>query len=135
MEAKELFGTGWSFPPKFDHLTLSPVMEEGEAAVDQSIRIILSTRLGERILRNEYGSSINDLLFEPLNANMHTHMASSLKESLLRNEPRIDIRSIALTQPDPMIGRIDIHIGYTLIETQTDRNLVVPFYIPDNLNS
>jgi len=132
-EENNILGTGWSFPPRFDKVQMAPTMLTGVEDVENSIYVIIHTKLGERILRNEFGSNIYDLLFEPLNANMKTYMSSSLKNSLQKNEPRIEIDQIQLEQPEQTTGRVDIHIQFTIIESQVSRNLVVPFYAPDNL--
>jgi phage baseplate assembly protein W len=132
-EQDDFLGVGWSFPPKFNKLDNSVEVITGKAAVENCIRIIVKTKLGERILRNEFGSRIYELVFEPLNANMKTYMASSLKTALETNEPRITDVTAVLTQPDQFAGRVDIAIEYVLIETNETNNLVVPFYTPENL--
>jgi phage baseplate assembly protein W len=130
----EFLGVGWSFPPKFNKFENGVNMLVGKAAVENCIQLIVRTKLGERILRNEFGSRIYELVFEPLNANMKTYMASSLKIALETNEPRIKNVKAVLTQPDQSIGRVDIAIEYVLIETNETNNLVVPFYTPENVS-
>lgn len=130
---KEILGTGWEFPPRFNQATNSVSMLEGKEDVENSIEVILQTKLGERILRSEFGSEIHDLLFEPLNATMKTYMASSLRDSLTENEPRITVETVDLVQQNPGLGRVDITIRYKLIGSNQPNNLVVPFYAPDNL--
>ncbi|WP_062056402.1 GPW/gp25 family protein [Aquimarina longa] len=128
MDQNEVLGTGWAFPPKFHKHSNGVEMLTGEEDIESSIYVILHTKLGERILRDEFGSDIHELLFEPLNENMKTYMASSLKKSLINNEPRITVENITLAQKDPNLGRVDILITYKLIETNKTQNLVVPFY-------
>ncbi len=130
----EILGRGWEFPPKFDKNKNGPAMLTGKSDVDNSIYVILHTKMGERIMRSSFGSNIYDLLFEPLNENMKTFMADSLKHSLEDNEPRINVQELSLEQTDPSIGRVDISIIYSIIETNETNNLVVPFYTPDNIN-
>jgi phage baseplate assembly protein W len=135
MELNELTGIGWEFPPKFDKIGSTPLMISGEEGVANSIYVILHTKLGERIMRTEFGSTLHELLFESLTANMKTFMSSSLKKALTINEPRIQVQEILLEQNDLALGRVDIRISYTFIETNQLNNLVLPFYTPDNLNS
>ena len=132
MDNNDIIGTGWAFPPKFDRNSKGVALLSGEEDVDNSIYVILHTKLGERIMRDEFGSNIYDLLFEPLTANMKTFMASSLGNALSINEPRIKIKDVILIQDNPAIGRVDISITYTLIATNVTTNLVVPFYTPEN---
>lgn len=129
----DILGTGWEFPPKFDKNVNGPTMIHGEADIDNSIYVIIHTKIGERILRNQFGSNIHQLLFEPLNANMKTYMSDSLRRSLASSEPRIEVQNIELNQPNPGEGKVDIKVTYTIIATNITNNLVVPFYTPDNL--
>jgi len=133
MDREEILGRGWEFPPSFSKSNNETAMIAGEEDVESSIHIILHTRFGERVMRNEFGSNIYELLFEPLNENMKTYMAASLKESLVDNEPRIQVKNVTLNQNDPALGRVDITVDFTMIETNVSKNLVVPFYIPDNI--
>ncbi|MFT6500414.1 MAG: phage baseplate assembly protein W [Crocinitomicaceae bacterium] len=133
MDKEEILGRGWGFPPSFDKSSNEAAMISGEDDVESSIYVIIHTKFGERVMRNEFGSNIYDLLFEPLNENMKTFMASTLKDSLVDNEPRINIEKITLTQNDPALGKVDIKVEFTMIETNVTKNLVVPFYVPDNI--
>ncbi len=132
MANDEILGRGWEFPPAFNISDQGPKMISGEEDVENSIYVILHTKLGERILRNEFGSNIYDLMFEPLTQNMKTYMASTLKQSLVNNEPRITVDNLTLVQDDPALGRVDIHIDYSIINSNNAQNLVLPFYTPEN---
>jgi len=131
---EEILGRGWAFPPKFDKNTNAPEMLVGEEDVKNSIEVIIKTKLGERVFRNDFGSRIYELLFEPLNENMKTYMVDSLKISLANNEPRIEVQRIRLEQADLSVGRVDITIEYQLIQINKTNNLVIPFYTPDNIS-
>ena len=48
-------GTGWSFPPTFRKGGADVEMAAGSEDIHQSLQILLSTRLGERILQPEFG--------------------------------------------------------------------------------
>jgi phage baseplate assembly protein W len=130
----EILGAGWEFPPRFDKGSNSNAMLAGQNKVENSIYVIIHTKIGERILRNEFGSTIYELVFEALNENMKTYMSDALKRSLENNEPRINVLKVDLIQEDPSLGRVDISIQYRLIETNETKNLVVPFYTPENLS-
>jgi endonuclease YncB( thermonuclease family) len=61
---KSFLGTGWSFPPTF-HLELKGVqMVSDEEDIKQSIEIFLGTKLGERVMRPEYGNPLYNHVFE-----------------------------------------------------------------------
>lgn len=127
-DQNEILGRGWAFPPSFNKQANDVAMLEGEADLQNSVHVIIHTKLGERILRAEFGSTIHDLIFEPLNENIKTYMSASLRNALELNEPRIEVLDITLEQENPTIGRVDIAVAYRSIETNLTNNLVVPFY-------
>jgi phage baseplate assembly protein W len=127
-DQNEILGRGWAFPPSFNKQANDVAMLEGEADLQNSVHVIIHTKLGERILRAEFGSTIHDLIFEPLNENIKTYMSASLRNALELNEPRIEVLDITLEQENPTIGRVDIAVAYRSIETNVTNNLVVPFY-------
>ena len=133
MEADKILGTGWSFPPSFNHHQLSPEMLSGVEDVENSIHIILHTKVGERIMRRAFGSNIHELIFEPLSHNMKTYMAATLADALVINEPRIEVTNLTLEQADLFEGEVTIHIDYLITETQVEGNLVIPYSIPENI--
>lgn len=124
----EILGTGWKFPPTFEAITGEVEMQSGIADINESIYLIIFTKLSERVMRPFFGSTIHSLIFEPLNPNLKTYMSSSLKDALEQGEPRIIIEELTLEQPDQHLGLVNIEITYRTIETNTIKNLVVPFY-------
>ena len=72
-------------PVTNDVLTVSD-----EDAIKRSVRNIIFTILGENPFEPEFGSVINDSLFE-LNTSLNEmRVADEIKQSLLNYEPRID---------------------------------------------
>lgn len=127
----QIIGSGWEFPPAFDKDDQGVSMLSGLREIENSIFVILHTALGERIMRRSFGSNLHELQFEPLTENLKTYMASSLRESLETNEPRIEIQRLELNQPDPHIGRIDIHVEVSIRKTLTPLSLILPYYLSD----
>ena len=60
-------GTGWSFPPTFDRESGQVEMVSDLADISQSLDILLSTSLGERVMVPDYGCNLDDYMFESLN--------------------------------------------------------------------
>ncbi|MCH2225817.1 MAG: GPW/gp25 family protein [Crocinitomicaceae bacterium] len=133
-DSNKILGIGWEFPPRFDKNLNGPTMLEGEADIENSIYVIIHTKIGERLFRNQFGSNVHKLLFEPLNENMKTYMTDSLKRSLATGEPRIEVLSIKLNQPNLGEGKVNISVVYRIIKANVTKNLVVPFYTPNNIH-
>jgi uncharacterized protein len=69
---------------------------EGNAHLAQSITDILTTPLGARVMRRDYGSMLFDLIDQPLNAATRLLIFASTALALRRWEPRIKITRMTL---------------------------------------
>lgn len=89
--------TGISFPFRMSirgGVTLSTTNENDMTHIKESIRQILMTSIGERIMRPNFGSELNTVVFEPQDLSCKSLMAFLAKEALTRHEPRISITSV-----------------------------------------
>ena len=66
----------------------------GDAHLAQSIGDILSTPLGSRVMRRDYGSLLPELLDRPLNAATRLLMIMASAIAIGRWEPRIAVKRI-----------------------------------------
>ena len=129
MENKKSFlGTGWSFPPEFVKSQKSVKMTSGEEDIKKSIHILLTTKLGERVMLPDYGCNLQELLFEELSTTLFTYVQELIKTAILYYEPRIDILSIDISETDPLVGQLTIQIEYKIRATNARTNMVFPFY-------
>jgi len=129
MDTKESFlGRGWGFPPEFSKTTATVQMTEGEDDIDKSLQILLSTRLGERIMLPDYGCNLDELLFTPLNLTLKTYVVDLIKTAILYHEPRIDTEKIWIEESTDNDGILLINIDYLVRITNSRKNMVFPFY-------
>lgn len=126
-------GTGWSFPPTFVEGGKILNTSSAEKDIEESLHILLSTRIGERILQPKYGCNTERLLFEPLDTTLQTYMQEVIKTAILYFEPRITLDSITLV-PEPTEGRILIEVDYTIKGINSRYNFVYPYYIEEGIN-
>lgn len=94
----------------------------------ESIRVLLRTRVGERVYRPDYGSRLSELTFAPMNTDTLLLIRLNVQEAIERWEPRIVLEQV-LTDPDPALGRVDITIHYRAKDSHQRRSLVYPFYL------
>ncbi len=121
-------GRGLDFPMGVD-ASGGIALVGGTGSIERSMRMILGTAPGERVMRPNFGCAIWDLLFEPMNTNTFGLMAEAAREALSRWEPRIEVESVEV-EPDPLHdGRTAISIDYVVRATNDARNLVFPFYV------
>jgi len=128
MEPKDgALGKGWRFPIQASHRG-GVAMVSGEEAVHQSIRIILSTAKGERVMRPDFGCDIHEFVFETTDRTTCTMIESSVREALVQWEPRIEVQSVRVTA-DETAGRLRIALNYRIRETNSEFNAVYPFHV------
>ncbi len=123
----DFLGSGWAFPVDVDKRGRL-AMARNETDVEQSIRMILLTPKGQRIMRPEFGCQIHELTFSTFNSTTMGLAVHYTEEALKMWEPRIRVLSVRI-RPDPsMDSRALINIDYELRQTHDRRSLVFPFY-------
>lgn len=65
-----------------------------EKAIQQSINNLFTFRIGERPLKPEYGNTLYEYLYEPINPKTTSYIKNSILTTLSRWEPRIDVLDI-----------------------------------------
>jgi phage baseplate assembly protein W len=126
--AKDIVGSGWTFPPSIDAqggLALTNEISE----LDQAIRIILSTSPGQRVMRPTFGCRLQELVFAPNDSQTAAQARRYVEEALGMWEPRIRVKEIRVG-PDPdAANRLLIEVEYEIKATHDRRSLVHPFYL------
>jgi len=128
----DFLGTGWAFPVEVDARGRIALARH-ERDIEESIRIILLTPKGQRVMRPEFGCQIHDLIFAPNDATTAGLAAYYVEDALGMWEPRISVHEVQVA-PDPEeTSRLLIEIEYEVKATHDRRSLVLPFYrIPED---
>lgn len=121
-------GTGWSFPPEFQKETKTVKMLQDEEDIESSLEVLLTTRLGERVMVPGYGCNLDEMLFKPLSLTLKTYIIDLIKVAILYHEPRIDVTKISIDPTNELNGELLINIDYTIRITNSRKNRVFPFY-------
>ncbi|QQO09009.1 GPW/gp25 family protein [Breznakiella homolactica] len=125
---RNLLGKGWAFPVTSD-IKGNIRFSQYEKSIEESIRIILSTSPGERLMRPDFGCAINELVFSPNTPRAVTLAEHYVKEAIVRWEPRVILKEVR-GEPDPDNPvAINIHIDYEIRSVNTFFNMVYPFYL------
>lgn len=124
----DFLGVGWTMPVRLNAEGQVDLAQE-EAAVRQSIWMILSTSLGERLMRPDFGCGIHELVFAAMSGETIGEVMSAVSTALITWEPRIDLETVDVF-PDPeQPNRLLIQIHYRVRTTNNRFNLVYPFYL------
>ncbi len=134
-QGAQFFGTGWKFPPTFGDQGGDLATVSREAAVHQSLRILLTTYLGERSLNPEYGSGLFQYQFGELSQQLLTGIRKAVENAIFRNEPRIHLNSVQLQEDPDTQGLLLILVNYTIKATNSRFNLVYPYYLNEGSRS
>ena len=120
-------GRGWSFPPTFRKDTCGVDMLTGKDDIQSSLEILLSTGIGERIMRPKYGANLERLVFEPLDTSLQASIRDLIEKAIIQFEPRVLLNAVNL-EAVPEEGLVRILIDYTIAGTNTRNNFVFPFF-------
>jgi phage baseplate assembly protein W len=129
--ATNFLGTGWSFPPTFRKASRGVRMTTGQEDIDRSLEILLSTALGERVMLPNYGSNMEELLFEPIDTGLQTLIFDRINTAILYYEPRIEVEDILLDTERVNEGVLIITVAYRVRATNSRFNFVYPFYLTE----
>lgn len=121
-------GQGFSWPLEVDHRGAIR-LAHGPEDIDRSIRVVLLTAPGERVMRPQFGCRIWDLMFEPVTPNLLGLIAEAVRDALAQWEPRIEVEDVQPAQDDDDGALVRVLIRYRVRATNDRRNLVYPFYV------
>ena len=122
-------GRGWSFPPAFYAGGADVAMVSGEQDISQSLKIILSTSLNERIMHADFGCELSQYLFEEIDQSMVNGLRGVVSDAILNHEPRIRVEEIEIRDSAAESGLLIISIDYLVRSTNNRYNMVYPYYI------
>lgn len=81
---------------------------DGIAHLRQSVRDILTTPIGSRVMRRAYGSRLFELVDHPVTPALATAVVAATAEALDRWEPRYRLRRVEVTAP--AAGRLTLDL-------------------------
>jgi phage baseplate assembly protein W len=75
-----------------------------ENSVKQAIRNLVMTTRTERFYRSDVGSRIKSLLFEPMDIRTVEMLKTTIKETIINNEPRANTLDVVVETSDDLNG-------------------------------
>lgn len=126
MSTARFLGRAWGFPVVPEAGSL-PLVRDAEA-VAQSIRLILETEPGERIMRPGFGCGLRRYLMKPNTVATRALIQRDVVRSLEAWESRIELTSVRVDAGDDP-AQVLIRIDYVHTRDRRPGNLVFPFYL------
>lgn len=132
MSKDSFLGRGWAFPVQFEPQGRGAALVEDELDIEQSLRILLSTNPGERVMQPKYGCGLKAMVFREMNNATMVEIKTLIKKAVLFFEPRIELESVDVEpKGDAREGHLKIVLNYRVISTNSRSNMVYPFYLQE----
>jgi phage baseplate assembly protein W len=131
---KSFLGKGWGFPVEFDSASKGARMVSNETDIQESLRILFSTRPGERVMQPAYGCALHALVFEVINERTLNEVREAIERAVLFFEPRVRLDGVVIDSSQVYEGLLRIRVDYTIRATNTRSNVVYPFYVDEGTN-
>lgn len=90
--------------------------------IQQSVDDILTTRIGTRLARRDYGSLLPDLVDQPQNATTTIRLIAATAMALMNWEPRISLSRVQFFLSD-LSGRAELEIDGILVDSNEPFNI------------
>lgn len=126
---KQFMGRGFKFPFRVDPSTNRIAMSSAEEDIEEAIRIILRTNVGERVMLPDFGTQAGDFVFSDNRAERIAALEMSVQDALEKWEPRIVDVDVWADTGSGDKSRVAINIRYTVRTTNNQFNMVYPFYM------
>jgi phage baseplate assembly protein W len=121
-------GKGWRFPILPD-VAGRLAYTEGEENIEQSVRLLLLTEVGERVMRQEFGCRAAQLVFAPGGQRHLRLLETTVRDAIRDWEPRVEVIDVAVEADVKEPERVNVLLSYRVRATDTKANLVFPFYL------
>jgi hypothetical protein len=131
---KTFLGRGWSFPPTFDNKAGTNNMVSDAEDIVQSLKLILFTSYGERIMRPEFGSNLSDSVFDSIDSVTINTLSDNIRQAIVEFEPRVTLNDVEIKHEDVYDGKLDIKLDYTIRTINVRTNIVFPYYFKEGTN-
>lgn len=131
MKPKTFLGVGWAFPPTFSKIQGTVKTVSDEEDVFQSLQILLSTELKERVMRSDFGCDLTSMIYDNITITLLTKIKGIITNAILKYEPRVDLLDVDFFNENNNDGQINIEITYRIRATNSRKNFVFPYYIKE----
>lgn len=117
----------YAYPFRIDSASGQAAQTDYATHVDQMIRQILQTAPGERADLPEFGCGLKQLMFAPHSTALDATTTILVQQALNRwLADQITVQKVTVNAPAPgEEEQIVVEIYYTLIETQTQKQLAI----------
>ena len=95
--------------------------------IRQSIEDIISTPIGSRLMRRDYGTQVANLLDQPTSEALYLKSYSTIYSAILRWEPRVQINQLYISEVNE--GQTVLNLEGTLAQSGQSLNMNIPLLV------
>ena len=92
--------------------------------IHQSVQDILTTPIGTRIMRREYGTLVFKLMDGPFDDILQMQIYAAIATAIIRWEPRVSLHSVSLNITNP--GAYFLDLDLSLVDNNQRSSIRVP---------
>jgi phage baseplate assembly protein W len=100
------------------------MVDTDEEAIKNSIRNIFSIRKGDKLLNPDFGSSLEQYLFEPVSEVYARAIADDILNTLETYEPRIEVTKVTIV-PKHDDNQYETYVKYRFLEIKKESILSI----------
>ena len=102
--------------------------DDEDEDVKESLRILIATTPGERVMNPAYGCRLKSMMFDVIDEGTITEIKDIVERAVLFFEPRISLISIDVDTENVYEGMLNLQLNYQIRGTNSRSNVVYPFY-------
>lgn len=118
---------GWPFLPKPQGGQLT--YPDLERSVRDAIRIILTTRPGEQLMRPRYGAGLQNFLDEGNTVALRRRIQTAILQNLQNYENRITVDAVYVDPVTDAPAEVQVQIQYRLLRTNLPQQIGVTMQV------
>lgn len=123
---REYLGQGVKYPTTL--VNGKALLTNDRDLVEQSIKIILSTPKGVRFMLPEFGSRLNELMFEQNDEVLDDLLSYFIYEAITAWEKRVKFVKVEFSRDDSEEATVFCKISYRIIQSNEINSFIYPFY-------
>lgn len=123
---QSFLGKGLKSPLTVDPATKDFSKVQGSENIKQCVLDLIMTSVGERVMNEDIGASVNEMLFMDVVA-VADILPVRIIETINRYEPRVT--DVVATAEITGETQVDVHVSWKLKSTGSKDSLVYPFYV------
>ena len=121
-------GRGWSFPVRTRPVAGVLALVDGPELIRQSIRLILATEPGERVMRPDFGCGLRRFLMAPNTPGTRAAIGRAVEGAIAMWEPRVTVRTVEVTPTDTP-SLLVVSVAYVHVRDGSTAGLQVPLAV------